>query len=247
MYVKKGENAFNLFDGKFVCAPRGLGPLTCDRTIPKAWETFRFVDPESVGEYLGIRGQGEAALENRVAALIEASEPVCLHFGCGHHRLDGFLNIDKFSHFGGSADYFLFDFTMKRWPIPDGSVDYVYSEDFIEHIPQRSQVAFLAEAFRVLKPGAYHRVSTPCLVDSMKEHSDFSKGLEGVYYGEFDSHGHVSIFTRGLMSDLGLAIGYRQVFFTAKNCGSSPHAVGDRRPGDDRNDATGNIFADLLK
>jgi predicted SAM-dependent methyltransferase len=71
----------------------------------------------------------------------------------------------------------MLDFTQKSWPIPDSSVDYIYSEDFIEHVPQRSQVAFLAEAFRVLKPGCYNRVSTPCLAASMGANSDFSKGI----------------------------------------------------------------------
>ena len=42
-------------------------------------------------------------------------------------------------------------------------------------------------------------------------------------------------------------IGYRHVFFTAKSHGTSPHAIADTRPGGDRNELVGNIFADLLK
>lgn len=247
LFVNNGSRSFHLFKDNYVCAPRGLKPLTCDRPHAKAWETFHFVEADEAAQHLEAPSQGEAALEARVRQLLDDGQPVCLHFGCGHNRLEGFLDIDKFVHFGGIDDYFLFDFTATPWPMPDASVDYVYSEDFIEHIPQRSQVAFLAEAFRVLKPGAYHRVNTPCLADSMRTHSDFSRGMQGVYFDEFDEHHHVCLFTRGLMTDLALAIGYRQVFFTAKSQGSSPYAVADRRPEDDRDDSTGNIYADLLK
>jgi predicted SAM-dependent methyltransferase len=241
------EGAFNLFMQGFVCAPPGETRVVRDRKLAADWERFRFVTAEAAASYFRVSDQRGPALEARVKTLVSEQRPVCLHFGCGFRRIKGFLNIDKFTSFGDPEDYFLFDFAEKAWPIPDCSVDYIYSEDFIEHIPQRNQVAFLAEAFRVLKMGSCNRVSTPCLADSMRTNSDFSKGFNGVFFEEFDKWGHVCIFTRGLMSDLASAIGYRQVFFTAKSRGSSPHAVIDRRPGGDRSDLNGNLFADLIK
>jgi hypothetical protein len=81
----------------------------------------------------------------------------------------------------------------------------------------------------------------------MKMHSDFTKGRAGFYFGEYDKHGHVSLFTRNFLEEVAHMIGYRKVFFTAKSRGTSPHAVVDFRPGPDRDPNVGNIFADLLK
>jgi Methyltransferase domain len=242
-----GPDTFHLWQEQYVCAPTNLGPVTADRTTAAHWETFHLIDPAKAPAYLGIPSQREAAFVARVQELRQTTVPILLHFGCGRNRLPGFLNIDKFLNFGEPTDYFRFDYAEKPWPLPDESVDYVYSEDFIEHIPQRNQVGFLAEAFRVLKPGAFNRVSTPCLADSMKRNSDFGKGMAGVHFEEFDKWGHTSLFTRGLMIDLADAIGYRHVFFTAKNRGSSPHALDDDRPLSDRDAIMGNLFADLMK
>jgi hypothetical protein len=251
-YVKSATpGSFHLFKGGFVCAPPNQTAVICDRKAALQWETFKFIAPEAAAACLQGDGQREEALEARVRSLIDQRIPVCLHFGCGYRRIPGYLNIDKHAHARrpgrSSEDYFVFNFTGKSWPIPDSSVDYIYSEDFIEHIPQRTQVAFLAESFRVLKKDSYHRVNTPCLAESMKTHSECSKGYMGVYFGEFDKWGHVALFTRGFISDLARAIGYRQVFFTAKSRGSSPYAVEDQRPQNDRDEKTGNILADLLK
>ena len=122
--------------------------------------------------------QDADALAENARALIARGKPVCLHFGCGPRRIDGFLNIDKYPYLTHAADYFNFDFVERAWPIPNSCVDYIYSEDFIEHIPQKSQLAFLAESFRVLKVGAFNRVNTPCLRASMQQ-SDFARGFSG--------------------------------------------------------------------
>jgi predicted SAM-dependent methyltransferase len=246
-YVKPSQNeSFSLFKGNFASAIANKDDVEINRKAVLDWEIFRFVTPETADA--GLRVLRENAVGARVQELTQQKKPVLLHVGCGNRRLNGFLNIDKSVRFGGHlTDYYRFPYADKAWPMPDESVDYIYSEDFIEHIPQRNQVAFLAEAYRVLKPGCYHRVNTPCLVDSMRVHSDFKKGFDGVYFGEFDKWDHISVFTRGMMTDIAGVIGYRQVYFTAKSCGSSPFAVPDIRPVSDRDDVTGNIFADLLK
>jgi hypothetical protein len=78
-------------------------------------------------------------------------------------------------------------------------------------------------------------------------HSDFARGFSGVYFEEFDRWNHISLFTAASLQELALMIGYRHVFFTAKSRGTSPYAVPDLRPYDDRDDLLGNIYADLLK
>jgi SAM-dependent methyltransferase len=250
-YIKASRpHLFHLFKGGYLCAPPNSGAILCDRQEASDWEMFSFLSPEATAERARFDTHQEEVFQECARALTDRHAPLRLHCGCGPRLINGFLNIDKFRFFGpfgDHEDYLIYNFSEKPWPLPDASVDYIYSEDFIEHIPQKWQVAFLAEAYRVLKPGCYHRINTPCLADSMRTHSDFSKGMVGVYFGEFDEWLHVALLTRGLIGDLARAIGYRQVFFTAKSCGSSPYAVEDLRPLDDRDDVSGNIFADLLK
>jgi hypothetical protein len=47
-------------------------------------------------------------------------------------------------------------------PIADGSVDHIFSEHFIEHIPRDSCVLLFAQIRRLLRPGiGVARISTP--------------------------------------------------------------------------------------
>jgi predicted SAM-dependent methyltransferase len=50
-----------------------------------------------------------------------------------------------------------------RLPYADGSVDAVYSSHMIEHLDRPDAARFLAEAFRVLRPGGTLRVVAPDL------------------------------------------------------------------------------------
>ncbi len=219
--------------------------IAFDRTMAREWELFQFTSPEAARNLLR-PVQDANAFGQVVRAMIDAGKPISLHWGCGPRRIEGFLNIDKSAFLSYHDDYFLFDFTEQAWPIPDACVDYIYSEDFIEHIPQKNQIAFLAESLRVLKPGGYNRVNTPCLRDAMRR-SDFTKGFAGVYFAEYDLWSHVALFTPESLAELARIIGYRHVFLTAKNRATSPLAALDLRPLGDRDDVVGNIFADLLK
>src|SRR5215813_6484794 len=51
----------------------------------------------------------------------------------------------------------------KRLPHSDGSIDYVYSSHFLEHLPLQSARRLIKEMFRVLKPGGVARIVVPDL------------------------------------------------------------------------------------
>jgi hypothetical protein len=74
-----------------------------------------------------------------------------------------------------------------------------------------------------------------------------SRSSAGVYFYEYDQWSHISLFTPASLQEMASIIGYRHVFLTAKSRGTSPFAVPDFRPGGDRDELVGNIFADLLK
>ena len=194
-----------------------------------------------------------AAFADRVFNLIHTGLPVRIYTGCGTNPAAGFINIDiapmlrpddkRFD----DREYFFFPFADVSWPIPDGSVDHIFNEDFIEHLSQKQQFCFLAETRRVLKVGSWHRVSTPCLIQSMRRHSHFEAGTRGVYTGEWDRWGHQVLFTHHSLEETAKLVGYREVLFNQKNQSASPMRGIDTRPWDDRDALFGNIYADLLK
>jgi predicted SAM-dependent methyltransferase len=189
-----------------------------------------------------------------VAGLIQAGQPVKIQVGFGWTPAPGFVKLDvhplleESDNRFADVDVFFFPYADMPWPIPDGWVDFIFHEDFIEHISQKQQICFLAETLRVLKEGGWHRISTPCLNASMKRHSRFDEGMAGVYTGEWDNWEHISLFTRHSLEEMAKLVGYRDVVFTGKNQGVSPYSLRTEvRPDRDRDPVFGNIFADLLK
>lgn len=86
-----------------------------------------------------------------------------LNLGCGQHAMTGWVNIDLEmpNQYPDKICYNL----SKGLPdfIPSGSVDYIFSEHFIEHIERPELVNLLKHCHRAMKPGAVIRISTPNL------------------------------------------------------------------------------------
>jgi len=82
-----------------------------------------------------------------------------LHLGCGPHIFPGWKNYDLEPGPGGiKCDL------SRALPIDSASVDFIFSEHFIEHLSRDQGAAFLRECYRVLKPGGVIRISTPDLL-----------------------------------------------------------------------------------
>lgn len=207
------------------------------------------------GVLIGDPDREPQRLAARVAELVAKGEPVKLHYGPGTVPMDDFINIDweingyllqngwleshQESYFILPAGAFL--------PVPDASVDFVFHEDFFEHLSQKEQILFLVEMRRILKPGAVHRINTPCLKASMARHSDIARGAEGIYTGEWDKWGHVSVMTRHMLEEMAGMVGYSAVVFNQKGGSVSPFRCRETRPGSDRHPYLGNVFADLIR
>jgi len=82
-----------------------------------------------------------------------------LHAGAGGHYIDNWINID----FLGTGPIDAAADLAQGIPFRDGSLDYIHSEDFIEHIDLEAGKRFIAEAFRVLRGGGVMRLLTPDL------------------------------------------------------------------------------------
>lgn len=78
-----------------------------------------------------------------------------LHFGSGTDIKPGFINIDM----NGLEDIFLD--ARNSLNIPDGSIEYIYSSHFVEHLEHEDLLAHLKECHRVLRPGGVLRLGVP--------------------------------------------------------------------------------------
>lgn len=192
------------------------------------------------------------------------TQPLKLHLGCGPRVLKGWINMDltyqpyhhHLKHYtdkyypeelrGTEADFCGIDLS-KALPFSDNSVDVIFHEDFLEHIDQKSQIILLAESWRILKKGGVHRVNTPSLLSSMRDFSDFTKGLKGVFIGEWDNHQHINVLTPCLLQELALMVGYSKVIFNGRNLSVSALVPLEYRPDPNDRPEDGNIFADLVK
>jgi predicted SAM-dependent methyltransferase len=80
-----------------------------------------------------------------------------LNLGCGPNSKPGWLNINLF-HSGADLQLDL----RERWPFPDGSVAYIYSEHVFEHFEFYDEVPhILSESLRVLQTEGVFDVGVP--------------------------------------------------------------------------------------
>ena len=69
-----------------------------------------------------------------------------LHLGCGHHKIEGFVNCDLYPT---DVTDEIFD-VQSKWPFPDHAVSDIYASHMLEHL--NDPRAFFREAWRVLRP-----------------------------------------------------------------------------------------------
>lgn len=81
-----------------------------------------------------------------------------LHLGSGGRRKDGWLNTDVRPG-PGEVDLD----ASKPFPLPSGSVHYVYGENLVEHLSFDDGLSMLQECVRVLAGGGRARFATPSL------------------------------------------------------------------------------------
>lgn len=141
-------------------------------------------------------------VERRQARKIAgAKRPLRLHQGCANHYLEGWVNLDLYRP-GRRLDL--------RWdlrrgvPFPDESVDAVFSEHLLEHLPLEAGLHLLAECYRVLRPSGILRIGVPDLGRYVRSYVDGDTFISMVRPGRptpalaliepFFRHGHRSMY-----------------------------------------------------
>ncbi len=119
-----------------------------------------------------------------------------LHVGCGGFLLPGWLNSDLSPLNRGGVLYI--DAT-ERLPFADASLDFVYSEHFIEHLPYRQGRFFVEECQRVLKPGGVCRLATPKLEFLIELYQNQAAPLEAYARDSFDKWVGGDLYSRALV------------------------------------------------
>ncbi len=84
--------------------------------------------------------------------------PLKLNLGCGHERLDGWLNVDKFGDPPVQCDL-----EQLPWPWADSSVEAVRLHHVLEHLGQAPAVylGIIGELYRVSRDGARWSITVP--------------------------------------------------------------------------------------
>jgi predicted SAM-dependent methyltransferase len=85
-------------------------------------------------------------------------ESTRLHLGCGGNQIPGWSNVDLVA----APGVVVHDLTTPL-PLPEESIEYIFSEHLLEHLTREQGLAFLRDCHRVLKVGGVVRISTPDL------------------------------------------------------------------------------------
>lgn len=91
-----------------------------------------------------------------VRRYVRSTDQPRLQLGGGPNLLEGWLNSDLVH-----GEIFLN--VNRRFPVPDASLAYVFTEHMIEHVSEERGLHVIRESHRVLRPGGVLRVTTPDL------------------------------------------------------------------------------------
>lgn len=93
-----------------------------------------------------------------------------LHLGCGHNLKQDWLNLDLLDK--DAFNYKKIDL-INNFDFNNLSVDYIYTEHFLEHLDEVDGFKLLNNCFNCLKNGGVLRISIPCLDYILQNFNDF--------------------------------------------------------------------------
>jgi SAM-dependent methyltransferase len=150
---------------------------------------------EDIQKIYDRRFRGTAAYRQRVWGVLTGSffnrwirpDATVLDLGCGYgefinqiaarRKFAMDLNPDAVSHLNADVTFLQQD-CAEPWPVPESSLDVVFTSNFFEHLPTKASLqSTLEQAIRALKPGGRLIAVGPNI-----------KRLPGAYWDYFDHH-----------------------------------------------------------
>lgn len=116
--------------------------------------------------------------KGRIKRYFKTAKEPKLQIGFGSNSLEGWLNTGisyMESKHGAYMD------AGQPFPLPDASINYVFSEHLFEHLTYQQAQNMLKESYRVLKPGGVIRIATPDLRFLLGLYQDPEKPLHKEY------------------------------------------------------------------
>jgi SAM-dependent methyltransferase len=85
---------------------------------------------------------------------------VAFNMGCGHNKLDGYVNVDAFAE---CSPDLVINLETLPWPLETSSADLVIFNHSLEHMGQDPKIflGIMKELYRICKPGAEIRINVP--------------------------------------------------------------------------------------
>ncbi len=115
--------------------------------------------PEKLSQHFHISRQGQL-----IQDYMSSSSPKKLQIGAQGNSINGWLNAD----IEPKANHVVYMDATKTFPFGDNTLDYVFAEHMIEHIPYGDADFMIKECFRVLKPQGKIRIATPNLMGAIQ-------------------------------------------------------------------------------
>lgn len=110
--------------------------------------------------------------------IAQANDSLKLHLGSGSQPKEGWLNVDL------AGDPIDLAWNLARGiPFGDASVDAIFHEHLLEHIPLQAGVGVMDESFRVLKPGGILRIGVPDAGELLRSYVGDGERIEAIHPG----------------------------------------------------------------
>jgi predicted SAM-dependent methyltransferase len=149
-----------------------------------------------------------------------------IHFGCGHHRLDGWINVDM----DRSCKLDVIADLRQNLPFKSQSIDYIHSEDFVDQLELDRAYHFFEESYRILKEDGTMRVLTPNVYEFAKRYIKRDKGLLKLWDEQIGvplrTRSHCELFNLGMRLGGHTFLYDRETLLhVLKECGFEPKRV----------------------
>lgn len=230
------------------------GPICryIDAQVPETYTASRvgrlvpaFLRPVARDLLHSVRVSVASRRSRRNTQPLHQRSPRRLHLGSAHVYKRGWVNIDQH---GENVD-FVWDL-RRSLPLPPGSVDAIFHEHMLEHLPAAAGLALTRECHRLLRPGGILRIGVPDFGRYANDYADghgFIAGvrpevptplfaLAEVVYG----YGHRSLWDEATLVGL-----LGEVGFAARGCAFGETALDEAPDSEHRRDET--LYVEAVK